>query len=205
MTSTLSRVNEQMGDLTQQVLRSVVRIHAGRRGSGAGIVWRSDGLIVTNAHVVRSAHIRAESLDGNAMEASVLAQGDGYDLALLKVNGHNLEAIALGDSKNLRAGELVTAFGHPWGVPGAATSGVVIGVGDKLPELAVTGREWLVASLHLRPGHSGGPMVDAGGRLVGINTMMNGPDVGVAIPVHVVKAWIDWTLAIGPASDVRVV
>nr|HMN31215.1 hypothetical protein [Caldilineaceae bacterium] len=58
------------------------------------------------------------------------------------------------------------------------------------PELRGDGREWLAASLHLRPGHSGGPMIDALGRLVGINTMMNGPDVGVAVPVHVAKHFL---------------
>ena len=99
-------------------------------------------------------------------------------------------AIAIGDSQRLQAGELVLALGFPWGVTGGATSGVVIGVGAGLPELRGDGREWLAASLHLRPGHSGGPMIDALGRLVGINTMMNGPDVGVAVPVHVAKRFL---------------
>ena len=79
----------------------------------------------------------------------------------------------------------MVALGFPWGVTGGATTGVVIGAGAALPEWAGDGREWIAASLHLRPGHSGGPLVDARGRLVGINTMMNGPDVGVAVPVHV--------------------
>ena len=82
------------------------------------------------------------------------------------------------------------ALGFPFGVTGGATTGVVIGSGTNLPELANNGREWIAASLHLRPGHSGGSMVDAQGRLVGINTMMNGPDVGMAVPVHVAAAFL---------------
>jgi S1-C subfamily serine protease len=101
------------------------------------------------------------------------------------------------------------ALGHPWGVAGAVSGGVVIGVGAEWPELPrgrqergrvsrekkeSRGGEWLVASLQLRPGHSGGPMIDAHGRLVGINTMMAGPGVGVAVPVHVVKRFLQQAL-----------
>jgi S1-C subfamily serine protease len=86
------------------------------------------------------------------------------------------------------------ALGHPWGVSGAATAGVVIGVGNDLPEMPWSDREWIAVGLHLRPGHSGGPLVDAQGRLVGINTMMTGLEVGMAVPVHVVKAFLKQAL-----------
>ena len=72
----------------------------------------------------------------------------------------------------------------------AATAGVIAGVGKQLPEMPLSERDWIAVSLHLRPGHSGGPLVDDQGRLVGINTMMAGPDVGVAVPVHVVKRFL---------------
>jgi S1-C subfamily serine protease len=121
----------------------------------------------------------------------------------------------LGDSQQLQAGELVLALGFPWGVTGGATVGSVIGTGAQLQEISRRGaawpgpnhaaREWLAASLHLRPGHSGGPMVDVRGRLVGINTLMNGPDVGVAIPVHVVKAFVSQALAAAPTGGVVMV
>ncbi len=92
-------------------------------------------------------------------------------------------------------GDVVLALGFPWGVMGGATTGIVIGAGAALPELGGSGREWIAASLHLRPGHSGGPMVDAAGRHAGISTMMNGPDVGVAIPAHVAAAFLKRALA----------
>ncbi len=82
------------------------------------------------------------------------------------------------------------ALGHPWGVANAATAGVVIGIGTDFPEMRRSGREWIAVSLTLRPGHSGGPLVDVQGRLVGINTIMTGPEVGMAVPVHVAKFFL---------------
>ena len=73
---------------------------------------------------------------------------------------------------------------------GAATAGVVIGMGSHWPDVPASRREWIVAALNLRPGNSGGPLVDVHGRLVGINTMITGPQVGMAVPVHVVKAFL---------------
>jgi S1-C subfamily serine protease len=86
----------------------------------------------------------------------------------------------------------VLAVGHPWGVPGAVTGGVVINTGPP-PEISRRG-ELIQVGLHLRPGHSGGPLVDVRGRLVGINTMIAGPEVGLVIPVHVVKNFLRETL-----------
>ena len=84
----------------------------------------------------------------------------------------------------------MVAVGHPWGIAGAATVGVVIGLGADLPGFPAGRGEMLALSLHLRPGHSGGVVVDESGQVVGINTMMAGPDVGLAIPVEVAKRFI---------------
>jgi S1-C subfamily serine protease len=70
------------------------------------------------------------------------------------------------------------------------TAGIVTGLGTHLAEMPLAERDWIAVSLHLRPGHSGGPLVDEHGRLVGINTIMAGPDVGLAVPVHVAKAFL---------------
>jgi S1-C subfamily serine protease len=199
VSSVLERFNEGLAEISERALRSLVRIQNGRQGIGAGIIWHADGLIVTNHHVVAglrgrqatgSGYLTVVLPDGRELPATVVAHYPEHDLAALRVEASGLPAIALGDSQRLQAGELVLALGFPWGVTGGATSGVVIGVGAGLPELRNDGREWLAASLHLRPGHSGGPMIDAVGRLVGINTMMNGPDVGVAVPVHVAKRFL---------------
>ena len=203
MATILADLSSALADVSDGVTRSLVQVRSSERGGGAGTIWHADGLIVTNAHVVSDSGSRRSAPrrisrgaisvilpDGRELPAQVLAEDAEHDLAALRVDAHDLPAVTLGDSRRLQAGDLVVALGFPWGVTGGATTGVVIGTGDALPELAGSQREWIAASLHLRPGHSGGPMVDAHGRLVGINTMMNGPDVGVAVPVHVAVAFL---------------
>jgi serine protease Do len=203
MSNLLQNFSNDLAAVGAGVLRSLVQVRNGRRGAGAGTIWQADGLIITNAHVVdgimqgRTSAPGALTVllpDGRELPAYVLARDTEHDLAALRVDAHELPTITLGDSRQLQPGQIVLCLGFPWGVTGGATSGVVIGVGASLPDVRTPNREWIAASLHLRPGHSGGPMVDTQGRLVGINTMMNGPDVGVAVPVHVAKAFLKQAL-----------
>ena len=160
------------------------------RGAGAGTIWHEDGLIITNAHVVYGhQNLKVTLPDERELPAQVIAFDKELDLAALSVNANNLPIIELGDLRALKPGAWVMAVGHPWGIQGAVTSGAVIGIGATLPEMQ-PGREWIALDLHMRPGHSGGPLVDAAGRLVGINTMITGPSVGFAIPVHTVKTFL---------------
>jgi S1-C subfamily serine protease len=186
----LPELNADLADTVERVHRSLVHIHNGKRGNGAGMIWHPRGLIVTNAHVAGRGPLKVELPDGRTLPAQILARDPGRDLAALRVEAGALQPIPLGDSLRLRPGDWVMAVGDPWGVPGAATAGVVIGMGSEWPEMPRNGRDWLVVSLHMRPGHSGGPLVDVRGRLVGVNTMINGPDVGVAIPAHVVVEFL---------------
>jgi S1-C subfamily serine protease len=119
----------------------------------------------------------------------LLARDKSSDLAAIAIEANNLPVIEVGHSHTLQPGDLVLAVGHPWGVLGAATMGVVIAVDVPL-EMPRMNRELIQVSLHLRPGHSGGPLVDVEGKLVGVNTMMAGPDVGMAIPVDEVKRFL---------------
>jgi S1-C subfamily serine protease len=132
--------------------------------------------------------------DGRELSARVLALDSGLDLAALAVEADGLPTIELGDSRGLRPGQLVLAMGHPWGVSGAVAAGAVIGTGPRQQDTPSPEREWIVAGLRLRPGHSGGPMMDVQGRLVGINTMITGPQVAMAVPVHVVKDFLSEAL-----------
>jgi serine protease Do len=190
MTTVLEELDRNMGDVVQNARRSLVHILNGGRGSGAGSIWHSDGLIITNAHVVRDGAPRVRLPNGETLAAKILAHDARLDVAALAVDAAGLPTVALGDSRVLRPGQWVTALGHPWGIAGAATGGVVIGTGSALPEVPQQDREWIAVSLHLRPGHSGGPLVDVQGRLIGINTMMVGLEVGLAVPVHVVKDFL---------------
>jgi serine protease Do len=161
----------------------------GPAGNGSGIIWSADGLIITNAHVVRRRSLKVTLPEGRELPARVLAHDPERDIAALRVEAQGLPAIEVGDSAALRPGEWVFAVGHPFGVTGAATAGVVIGSGPDLPEQH-RGREWIAVNLRLRPGNSGGPLVDAHGRLVGVNTIMTGPEAGGAVPVHVVQQFL---------------
>jgi serine protease Do len=186
----LQELNAEMAGVVEGVRRSLVQIQNGRHGAGAGTIWHPDGLILTNAHVVGRRNLRVTLPGAGAVPARLLAHATDLDLAALAVEAHDLPTIELGDSRHLRPGEWVLALGHPWGVVGAGTVGVVAGLGKRLPEMPRSHQEWIAVSLHLRPGYSGGPLVSAQGRLVGINTIMAGPDVGLAVPVHVVKAFL---------------
>ncbi len=159
---------------------------------GSGIIWGADGLIVTAAHVLLrggrasgAPGVRLE--DGRLLRAAVLACDRRADLAVVRVDSHDLAAASIGDSDRLRAGELVLAVGHPFGLVGAVATGVVHAASG--PE----GRSespWIRADLRLAPGHSGGPMADARGRVVGVNTMIAG-GLALAVPSRVAAALVE--------------
>jgi S1-C subfamily serine protease len=199
MSTLLQQLNGEMTDVVEKVRRSLVQITNGG-GAGAGTIWHPDGLIITNAHVVRHEKINVILPDNLKLPAKVLALDPDHDLAALSIDAGNLPTIELGDSKTLLPGQLVLALGHPWGVAGAVSAGPVIKVGLP-PEVPQTAKEFVQASLLLRPGHSGGPMVDIHGRLVGINTMITGPKVGLAVPIHIVKEFLRQHLGSKPAKE----
>jgi serine protease Do len=186
----LENLNEEMAGVVEHAQRSLVQIRNGRRGAGAGVIWRQDGLIVTNAHVLRRESPEVILVDGTTTSAEVLALDRNLDLGALRISNGKLTPIEIRDTHHLAAGEWVFALGHPWGVEGAATGGVVIGYGVDIPENPRPRQEWIAVNLPLRPGHSGGALVDAQGRLMGINAIMAGPSVGLAIPTHVVEEFL---------------
>jgi len=166
-----------------------VQVQNGGQSYGAGVIWDSDGVIVTNAHVVRRRRPEVILADGRHFDGALLAHDPELDLAALRIPAGDLPAIRRGDSRALPGGTWVLAIGHPWGVRGAVSAGTVIDVGVPV-EMPLGGREYVQVGLQVRPGHSGGPLVDGNRRLVGINTMLNGPQVGLAIPVHVVEQFM---------------
>jgi S1-C subfamily serine protease len=190
MSNLIAQLNAELAGIVDGARQSLVEIRNGHKGVGAGTIWHPEGLILTNAHVVGRRALHVALPDGRKLKAQVAAHDASRDIAALSVEATGLPTIELGDSRSLRPGQWVLALGHPWGVAGAVTAGVVAGVGRDLPEMPRSDREWIAVSLHLRPGHSGGPLVDDQGRLVGMNTMMAGPDVGLAVPVHVVKHFL---------------
>lgn len=202
MSEIWKQVNEDAASVVAQVNQALVQIVTEEGSIGAGTIWHTDGLIVTNAHVIMSQQARRGMSvilpDGRQFEPQILATDERRDIAALAISAHDLPTIRVGNSSNLRSGQYLMALGHPWGVADALTAGVVIGTGDRLPEQA-DGREWIALDLKMRPGHSGGPLFNADGELVGINTMIRGPEVSFAVPVNVVKAFLKET--IGRAAE----
>lgn len=187
-------ISPAIARMVDQVRPSVVEVRSAERGGGAGVIWHANGatLILTNNHVVanRDAGLRVQLPDGRAFDATISARNPALDLALLTVAADNLPAAPIGDSSRLRVGELVFAIGHPWGQRGVVTAGIVSGLGA-IP-VGDGGRtaQYIRTDVRLAPGNSGGPLLNARGAVVGINAMIFGGDLSVAIPSHVASAWI---------------
>ena len=190
MSATVQQLNADMTSVVQSAKRALVQVHHGRRGTGAGTIWHSDGLIVTNAHVVSGGSLRVTLSSGVTLPARTLAQDPELDLAALMVDAKYLPTMEVGNSRDIKPGQWVIALGHPLGVKEAATAGVIVGAGSWEQETPKPKREWIINNLSLRPGHSGGPLLDVHHRLIGINTIMTGPDTGLAVPSHVIKAFL---------------
>jgi serine protease Do len=151
---------------------------------GAGVVWERDR-VVTNAHVVRSDQVQLETIEGQRLPAHVELLDSWRDLALLEAAG-TLNPIALGDEETLRPGSLVVGLGHPLGWTGAISLGIV----HRVDRDGARGHpRWIRADVRLEPGNSGGPLADAHGRLIGINTMVV-QGLGLAIPVSAVRRFL---------------
>jgi len=171
--------------------RSTVLILAG--GSGSGVIWSTDGIIVTNAHVARGSQAGVQLWDGRELEAKIMSRNLRRDIALLRVNAKNLPAAVAADSSEVRPGELAIAIGNPLGFIGALTTGTVHAIG---PLRGLGPQSWIQACLWLAPGNSGGPLADARGRIIGINTMVAGR-LALAIPSNTVKDF----LSAGPSDS----
>jgi len=174
------------GEIAEQLRRSTVLIDSGGRGAGSGVIWSSDGLVVTNAHVVRGSRVNVQLWDGREYEAAIHSRDTNRDLAQIRIDATDLPAAAAADSSKLRPGELAIAIGNPMGFVGALATGVIHAVG---PLRGLGPRTWVQADVRLAPGNSGGPLADSHGRIVGINTMVAGR-LALAIPSNTVRDFL---------------
>src|ERR1700739_505942 len=174
------------GEIAEQLRRSTVLIDSGGRGAGSGVIWSSDGLVVTNAHVVRGSRVNVQLWDGREFEAAIHSRDPRRDLAQLHIDAANLPAASAADSSEVRAGELAIAIGNPMGFLGALATGVIHAVG---PLRGLGSQSWVQADVRLAPGNSGGPLANAHGRIIGINTMVAGR-LALAIPSNSVRDFL---------------
>jgi serine protease Do len=184
-------ISEDINALTQRALESVVIVHNGRHGAGAGLIWQPDGVIVTNYHVVGRRSPQVALLDGREYAAEVIAREKKHDLAMLRIESDDvLSPIELADSRQLRVGQFAMAVGHPWGQIGAVSLGIITSLGSMRRHWRKGSVDVIRTDAALAPGNSGGPLLDARGQVIGLNTMIMGGDQGVAIPAHVVDRFV---------------
>jgi serine protease Do len=187
-------------ELAKTMARATVELSVSNRGGGCGIVWDRD-VIVTNVHVVGSARrARVKLHDGSTVSGEVMFRDEQRDLAEVRFDAPSagLVGAAVGNAADLRVGDIVAAFGAPLGIAGALTLGIV----HRKP-VDADGRigRWIEADVRLAPGNSGGPLMDARGRVVGVNSMI-AYGLALAVPSESVtrflrlrgeRAWIGIT------------
>jgi S1-C subfamily serine protease len=180
----LQSFSEALTQVVKTVSPSVVQVSSGR-GVGTGVVWDKDGHVVTNSHVVgRSNKIQVTFAGGETSDATLVGQDRYADIAVIKVeNAQPLQPISRGDSENLATGQFVLALANPFGDAVSAASGIITNPKGRI------GGQWsdglVITDVRLNRGYSGGPLLDASGKMVGMNTAYFA-NRGVAIPIGVV-------------------
>ncbi len=193
----LESISEAIVGVTEKISPSVVQIGAGRWRGGTGTVWSKDGHIVTSNHVIgRMQEVEVGFNDGSKQTAKVVGRDPYSDIALLKVDSDNLTPVETGNSDTLKVGQFVLALANPFGRQPSATSGIITN-----PAFSIRG-PWggmdkvVVTDARLNPGYSGGPLIDAKGRIVGINAAYAN-NRGLSVPVNTVKTVVDKLMADG--------
>jgi serine protease Do len=187
-------------ELAERLRRITVELIGTHATFGCGVIW-APGWVVTNAHVVRRPRMLVRGAGGRRAEAVVAGLQADVDLAILRAPDLGTPdlgtpAVAWSGGDTPPVGSLVVAVGHPFGVSGALTTGIVHAVGPLRPG----GRPWIQADLRLAPGNSGGPLADVEGRVIGINTLVAG-GLGYAIPAWAVERFL--REAVGPVLGAR--
>jgi S1-C subfamily serine protease len=192
----LKSLSDATTELVRKLTPSLVSVNTSMT-RGTGVVFSSDGYIVTCNHVLgRSASIRIGS-GGKIFEAKTVGVDPYSDVALLKAEQASFKPIELGDSETLSTGQFVLALANPFNRQPSATTGIITNVGSTLRGWRGTAMEDVIATdARLNPGFSGGPLVDVSGKMIGLNTAFVWSR-GIAIPVNKVKGTVDRLMAGG--------
>ncbi|AFU60198.1 putative serine protease DO-like protein [Candidatus Nitrososphaera gargensis Ga9.2] len=198
--STLTSLSDAIISVAEKVSPSVVGVQTGRMfGGGSGVIWSNDGYIVTCYHVVKGfkeVQVSSQEL-GSAMHADVVGKDPYSDIAILKIsnaknNGKTLQPIEISDSEDLKAGQMILALANPFGEQASITKGIITS-----SRSSVRGR-WrrtmmnnvVITDARLNPGYSGGPLVDASGKMIGLNAFYISSR-GIAIRTSKVKGIVE--------------
>jgi serine protease Do len=176
-----------LDDLMKRIRGMLVVVNNEHQGAGAGVL-AGDGLVLTNNHVAGDGHALEVTLDdGGPYKAKVIKRKVDADLALLQISDHG-HAGAIFSTQDPRPGEMVFAYGHPWGQRNVLTGGILSAVTTartRRGELTI-----LRSDVQLAPGNSGGPLLNAAGEVLGLNAMILGGDQSVAIPASVIREFL---------------
>lgn len=189
--STILGAQDAVTALSQRIRQSTVELRTGPQHLGAGIAW-GDDLVLTNAHVATHDTPEITNSGGTSKRGKLIARDPGRDLALIQVAHLDLTPVSLGRADRLKAGTLVFAMGHPLGVVGALSTGVVhaLGTAPEFASLPGPARRyrWLQLDLDVAPGNSGGPVLDVTGSVVGLTTMIV-DGLALAVPGEEALRW----------------
>jgi serine protease Do len=170
-----------LGELAREIARSVVLVRGSMGSSGSGVIWDRPGLVITNHHVVPGPIAELTVAGGRRLKARVVRRAPALDLAALEVEGQPGQGAEVGDSDQLQVGDLVVAVGNPMGERNAPSLGIVASAADDVLRLSIT----------LRPGNSGGALVNARGQVVGIPHMVTGNGLALAVASRRVRQFLN--------------
>jgi len=175
-------ISDALSELTREIARSVVLVRGSMGSSGSGVIWDrpSPGLVITNHHVVPGPVAELTVAGGRRLKARVVRRAPALDLAALEVEGDPGQGAQVGDSDELHVGDLVVAVGNPMGERNAPSLGIVASAADDVLRLSIT----------LRPGNSGGALVNARGQVVGIPHMVTGNGLALAVASRRVREFL---------------
>lgn len=195
----MDKISETIIQAVDHVKNSVVRIDISQKsrsrrsggGSGSGFIFSSDGYVFTNSHVVHNADkIRVTLLDGSQEEGFIIGEDPDSDLAVIKIYSSGYSTSILGNSDQLRIGQMVLAIGNPYGYQHSVTSGVISAVGRTLrTQSGKLVDNVIQTDAPLNPGNSGGPLIDLEGNVVGVNTatLRGAQGLNFAININLAK------------------
>jgi serine protease Do len=172
---------------------------------GAGVIIGRDGLIVTNSHVVdeERAVVEVQLADHRVFPAKIVRSDPGVDVAVLKIDAHDLRPLPWGDSEKVRVGEQVFAIGNPFDLGDSASRGIISATGRNIPDPSASFQDYLQTDAAINPGNSGGALINIHGELIGINVEIastTGADrgVGFALPTNLLRYAVSGLLRQGP-------
>ncbi len=174
------------GDIPNEPRRRV------ERGTGSGFIINSDGLILTNAHVVDGADtVNVTLKDGRSFAGKVMGTDSLTDVAVVKIQANKLPTVPLGDSERLKPGEWAIAIGNPLGLDNTVTTGIISATGRSSSDVGVSDKrvQFIQTDAAINPGNSGGPLLNASGQVIGMNTaiIQGAQGLGFAIPINTAK------------------